>query len=905
MAKTEQDRREVAFRLNGEAVRVAGRDDESLLDGLRDRLGITSTKDGCQPQGQCGCCLVLVDGKPKVSCAMPLDKAEGKAIVTLEGLPAEERKLIADCFVAAAGLQCGFCIPGLALRAKAITDRAVELGKAPTRDEIAKAIDVHLCRCTGYVKIIDAIELLFRAKTGAAMPQLNSDGRVGASLSRYRGAEMALGDRAYVDDLVRDGMLHGAVVQSVHPRARVQAIDLSKAQAVPGVVAIATAADVPGERRVGLIHKDWPPFIAIGEETRCVGDVLVVVAAEDRATARRAAALVAVEYEVLEPVLDPRQALAAGAPTVNPDQVTHGAGRGASPNLLSKTAFRRGDVEAALATSAHVFEETFRTQRIEHLFLEPESALAEPLPDGGIHLYSQGQGIFDDRRQVAAFLGLAPEQVFVELVPNGGAFGGKEDMSIQAHAALLCKMTGRPVKVTLSREESIRLHPKRHPIEMSFTVACDEVGNLTAVKARMIGDSGAYASVGAKVLERAAGHACGPYRVPNVDIEALAVTTNNPPCGAMRGFGANQASFAIEGCLDALAAKVGLDGWSIRYRNAVEVGDAFTTGQVFEKSVGVKKTLEAVKDAYDRAVADGHAVGIACGIKNTGIGNGAKEWGRARLVVEQDGTVSLYNGYTEMGQGLLTVLTQCAVEVTGLPAALFRPKVDTKYALDCGQTTGSRATLFGGRAVKSAAEKLRKAMDGGAGLRDLVGEVFAADVLIDDTTPPDVADGKVKTHTAFGFATQVCVLDDKGRLSRFIAAHDVGRAINPSLCEGQIEGSVHMGLGYALTEELPCEDGMPVTFKLREIGVLRARDMPEVEVILVEEHEPEGPFGAKGVGEIGLVPTAGAVAGALLAFDGKRRTSLPMKDSSAAEAITVGKIRGKGPAGPLDRSRWH
>jgi xanthine dehydrogenase molybdenum-binding subunit len=360
----------------------------------------------------------------------------------------------------------------------------------------------------------------------------------------------------------------------------------------------------------------------------------------------------------------------------------------------------------------------------------------------------------------------------------------------------------------------------------------------------------------------------------------------------MRGFGANQAHFAMEGCMDLLAEKAGLDPWEIRWRNALEVGKMFTTGQILEKSVGLKKTLLAVKPRYDEAKRQGKAVGVACGLKNSGIGNGAKEWGMARLVVEKDATVSLYNGYTEMGQGLLTVLVQCAVEVTGLPASVFRPKVDSTYALGCGQTTGSRATLFGGRAVASAAAKLRADLDAGRPLADLAGRVYAADVLIDDTTAPGQAAERIKTHTAFGYATQVCILDAEGKLERFVAAHDVGRAVNPTLCEGQIEGSVHMGLGYALTEDLLCENGMPVTFKLREIGVLRASDMPEVEVILVEEPEPEGPFGAKGVGEIGLVPTAPAVASALWAFDGIRRTTLPMKDSPAAKAMTVGRVRG-------------
>ncbi|MBI4542836.1 MAG: selenium-dependent xanthine dehydrogenase [Gemmatimonadetes bacterium] len=867
----------IRFTLNGQPREVTPLPGESLLETLRERCGIISLKDGCQPQGQCGCCLALIDGHPKVTCAMAADAAHGKEILTLEGLAADERDLISRAFAAATGLQCGFCIPGIALRAKHLIARHPR----PSREEIARGIDVHLCRCTGYVKIVDAIELIARAKRGEAIPEPCSDGRVGRSLARYEAGPNVMGDSPYVDDLVRPGMLHGAVVLSPHARARVLSINTARARAHPGVVAVATARDVPGERWYGLIYDDWPGFVAEGEEARCVGDVLAAVAAVDRRIAREAARLVEVSYEVLPPVLDPAEAIQPGAPRVNPRH----------ENLLSRSVIRRGDAEAALAASAHTVSGTWSTQRVEHLYLEPESAVAEPLADGRLRLYTQGQGIFDDRRQVARFLGVPEDDVFVELVPNGGAFGGKEDMSIQAQTALLARLTGRPVKLTLSREESIRLHPKRHPITMHHTVGCDAEGRLTAVRARMIGDSGAYASVGGKVLERAAGHACGPYRVPNVDVESIAAYTNHPPSGAMRGFGANQAHFAIEGCMDLLAQRVGLDGWEMRWRNALDVGDAFATGQVLDKSVGIKKTLAAVKDRYYDARRRGRAVGIACGLKNSGIGNGAQEWGKVRLVVEPDETVSLYNGYTEMGQGLLTVLIQFAVEVTGLPAARFRPKVDSTYALGCGQTTGSRATLFGGRAVVRAAEKLKGDLCTGRSLADLVGNVYAGDICVDDTTALGAPVAKIKTHTAFGYATQVCILDEAGRLEAFIAAHDVGRAVNPALCEGQIEGSVHMGLGYALTEELPCVDGMPVTFKLRDLGVLRARDMPEVEVILVEDPEPEGPFGAKGVGEIGLVPTAAAVAGALEAFDGVRRYTLPMKDSPAARAMSVGRIR--------------
>lgn len=876
---------QITFELNGQQVAVDAREGESLLQTLRERCGVRSAKDGCAPQGQCGSCLALVDGKAITTCAMPVAKAAGKQILTLEGVSDKERTELADGYAAAGAIQCGFCTPGLVLRTKFLLDKYSD-GEAPARADIAKAFDVHLCRCTGYTKVLDAVEDLFAGRRGAPVERAASGEGVGDRLKLYRARNLALGDEPYVADMLRPGMLQGAVLLSEHARAKVLAIDTSRAAALPGVEAIVTAADVPGDRWYGLINLDWPGFVAVGEEVRCVGDMLAAVAAVDEVTAREAAALIEVTYEELEPVLDPEQALAPGAPQVNP---THA-------NELSRTVIQRGDVDAALAKSAHVVRGTWHTQRIEHLYLETECALAEyRAEDGKLCLYTQGQGVFDDRRQTAAFLGIEEEELEVVLVPNGGAFGGKEDMSIQAQTTLLAKVTGKPVMLRLDREQSIRLHPKRHPIKMTYEVGCDENGELTAVRARMVGDTGAYASVGAKVLERAAGHACGPYKVLNVDVQAVAATTNNPPCGAMRGFGANQAHFAMEGCLDQLAAKAGLDPWEMRWRNAVEVGDTFTSGQVFEKSVGLKKTLQAIKAPYDKARAAGKAVGIACGIKNSGIGNGAVEWGKARLVVEEGGqSIGLYNGYTEMGQGLLTVLIQFAVEVTGLPASLFRPRVDSTFALGCGQTTGSRATLFGGNAVKSAAAKLRAALDKGKTLEQLDGEVFAADVVVDDTTAPGAKVAKVKTHTSFGFATQLCILDETGRVERFVAAHDVGRAVNPTLCEGQIEGSIHMGLGYALTEDLECEGGWPATYKLRDIGVLRARDMPEVEVILVEEPEPEGPFGAKGVGEIGLVPTAGAVAGALFAFDGVQRMSLPMKDSPAGLSMSVGRKRKRG-----------
>ena len=854
----------VDFTLNGEAVGVEVDADLTMLEVLREVRGLTSVKDGCAPEGSCGACTVLVDGRAVVSCAQPAARLAGKSVVTHEGLAAADRERWADAFVVAGASQCGFCSPGIVMKSEALLERNPD----PTREEIAQALKGNLCRCTGYVKIIDAVGLAAAARRGEPLPEIDTSGRVGSRTARLRGRELALGDKPYVNDLRPEGLLHGAVRFSDHPRARVLRIDVSKARAHPGVVAVATAADVPGERTQGSITRDWPQLVAEGEVTRYVGDVLAVVAAETRHAARQAAKLIDVEYEVLPPLTDPFAAMEPDAPALHPDG-----------NLLSVSWLRRGDVDAALASAAHVITETFETQFIEHAFLEPESSLAVPAGDGSLDVYSQGQGIWEDRRQIASFLGEPEERVRVTMVASGGGFGAKEDLGPQCHAALLARMTGRPARVTLSRAESLNFHVKRHPIHSVYTVACDAEGRLLAVRARLVGDTGAYASVGAKVLERATGHACSAYRVPNVDVEARAVYTNNPPCGAMRGFGANQVNFAMEGMLDRLAERVGIDGWEIRWRNALAEGDQFSTGQTLGPGVGLKQTLLAVRDAYRAA----RFAGIACGVKNSGIGNGLTERGRVVLRPEADGTVTLCHSWTEMGQGVDTVLAQIACEELGLSAASVQVQVDTRHELDTGQTTASRATTLGGRAVIDAAEKLRHALGDGP-LAALAGREFYGEFRVDWTTPPEATTPDPVTHFAYGWATQVVILDDEGHLARVVAAHDVGRAINPTLLEGQIEGGVHMGLGHALTEEFVVTDGRPATTTLKSLGIIPPTGMPPVEVIFVEEPSPYGPYGAKGVGEIALVPTASAVAGALYAFDGIRRTRLPMSDSAAARA---------------------
>jgi xanthine dehydrogenase molybdenum-binding subunit len=837
----------------------------SLLELLREELGVSSVKDGCAPEGSCGACTVLVDGKAVVSCAQKAEHASGRHVTTQEGLAPEERERWASGFVVSGASQCGFCSPGIVMKAEGLLAK----NAAPSRDEIAKALAGNLCRCTGYVKILDAVELVARSRAGEPMPEPEMSGRVGSRTARYEGRELALGDKPYINDLTAPGMAHAAIRFSDHPRARVSRIDTAVARAHEGVVEVLLAGDVPGERVQGLITRDWPQLVAEGETTRYVGDALAVVVAETRHAAREAAALVDVTYEVLEPVTDPFAALEPGAPNV------HEGG-----NVLSRSIVRRADTDAALEGSAHVLTETFRTQFIEHAFLEPESAFAVPEPDGSVHVSSQGQGVWEDRRQIASFLGWPEERVRVTQVSNGGAFGAKEDLNVQCHAALAAVVTGRPVLLTLTREESLRFHPKRHPLTMTYTVGCDADGRLTGVRARIVGDTGAYASVGDKVLERAAGHACGPYRFDAVDVEATAVYTNNPPCGAMRGFGVNQVAFAVDGMLDRLAELVGIDPWEIRWRNALEVGDRFGTGQVLGEGVGIKACLEAVRDLYRGA----RYAGIGCGVKNTGIGNGLMEFGRAILRPEADGTVTLFHSWTEMGQGVNTVLLQVVCEELGITAERVRVIVDTMRELDTGQTTASRSTVLGGRAVQEAAKQLRAELDGGR-LEDLAGREFFGEVVVDWTSKPGTDVEDPVTHFAYGWAVQVVILDDDGKVEKVVAAHDVGRAMNPTLLEGQIEGAVHMGLGFGLTEEYAVEGGFPTTTTLKSLGIVPAPRMPDVQTILVEVPQPEGPFGAKGVGEIGLVPTAAACAGALHAFEGTWRTRLPMRDSAAAAAL--------------------
>jgi len=865
------------FVLNGTPVTVRN-DHPHLLAALREELDVTSPKDGCSPTGQCGCCTVLIGGKARVSCQTSMEKLEGAEVITLEGMPADEVNKMADAFAACGALQCGFCTPGIVVRTKALVDKH---GSALTREQASRHMGAHLCRCTGYIKVLDAVEAIAQDD----VPVVVQPGGVGSRGVKYEGRELSIGTRDFIDDMRPAGLLHGSLRLTEHARADIVSIDATAALDLDGVHAVYTAADIPAARRVGIIHKDWPVMVPIGGRTSYLGDVLAIVVADTRQISRAAAELVAVEYTVHEPMVDPVRVVDSDDPAVWE----------LDGNTLSTSTYSRGDVDATLASAAFTVSETFQTQRIEHAFLEPESTLAVPSGEGNdqsLYVYSGGQGIWDDRNDIAAMLGVDTGRITTELVSNGGAFGGKEDMSNQAHTALAAWKIGAPVKITLSREESLLMHPKRHPIRMHYEAGCDAVGKLTAIKVRMIGDSGPYASVGMKVLERAAGHATGPYLVGNVDVEAVAVRTNNSVCGAFRGFGANQAQFAMEGVIERLAEQVGISGWEMRDRNVVMPGEVWGPGQKMDDGCnGARLCLDAVRPAYDAAIAAGKAVGMGLGLKNSGLGNGFKEIAKAVVHFREDGQVEVRHCWTEMGQGVHTVCQQVAIEELDIPAERIEVIVDSTRELGAGQTTGSRGTLMGAGSVKAACEAARA-----DGCR--VGVDYEGEYRVDWTNSlGQIEEAKAAgspiddpiIHSTFGYAAQVIVMDpDTGDIEQVIAAHDVGRAVNPTLCEGQIEGAVHMGLGYALSEGFPCDEtGFPTNTTLKSLDIIRPKDMPPVEVILVESPQPDSPYGIKGVGEIGLVPTAGAVAGALRQQSGEWQTELPMRNVSNRERASA------------------
>ena len=849
-----------SFVVNG--VPCSTEEEKPLLRYLRDELRLTSVKDGCS-EGACGTCTILVDGKAVKACVLSTKRAAGKEIVTVEGLSEAEREAFVYAFGAVGAVQCGFCIPGMVMAGKALLDQ----NPNPSEAEIKKAIRGNVCRCTGYKKIIEGIALAGAILRGEASvdPALEEgeDYGVGARAFRTDVRDKVLGRGEYCDDLYLDGMAHASAVRSQYPRARVLDIDPSAALALPGVLAVLTADDVP-HNKVGHLQQDWDVMIAKGDITRCVGDAICLVVAENETVLKQAKELVKVDYEPLEPVRTIQEARAADAPILHP-----------GGNLCQQRHVTRGDARAALAQSKYVVTQSYRTPFTEHAFLEPECAVAFPYKDG-VKVYTSDQGVYDTRKEISIMLGWEPECIVVENKLVGGGFGGKEDVSVQHLAVLAALRVNRPVKAKLTRQESINFHPKRHYMEGTFTLGCDENGIFTGLDCEIHFDTGAYASLCGPVLERACTHSVGPYCYQNTDIRGFGWYTNNPPAGAFRGFGVCQSEFALESNINLLAEKVGISPWEIRFRNAIEPGKALPNGQIADCSTALKETLLAVKDVYEQN-AD-HA-GIACAMKNSGVGVGLPDKGRCKLAV-RNGVVELYSAASDIGQGCATVFLQMLAEATGLPLEKLRNMgANSEVAPDSGTTSGSRQTLITGEAVRMAAAELRADLDGAGGdLSALEGLEYSAE-FFDPTDKLGADKPNPKSHVAYGFATHVVILDDDGRVKEVYAAHDSGKVVNPTSIQGQIEGGVLMGLGYALTEDFPLKDCVPQA-KFGTLGLMRADQIPDIHAIYVEKEEllPFA-YGAKGIGEIATIPTAPAAQGAYYARDHILRTGLPMQDT--------------------------
>ena len=851
------------FTVNGQTVTVEK--NQKLLRFLRDELHLTGVKDGCS-EGACGACTVIIDGETCKACVPDTDTLEGRSVITVEGLTEWEKQVYCYAYAEAGAVQCGFCIPGMVMCSKALLDK----NPAPTEPEIRYALRNNYCRCTGYVKIVAAVKLAGQIFRDGVIPAKGADDwKLGSRVQRLDADEKVLGTGKYPDDYYPDGMLYGSALRSKYARARVLSIDTSAAKALPGVVAVLTAEDIPGENKIGHLKHDQYTLIPVGGLTHYLGDAVALVAAEDRETLEKAKKLIKVEYEVLPAVHNPQEAAAPDAPKVFDEEKN---------NVCAHKHICRGDAEGAIRRSKHVISHHFETPWTEHAFLEPECAVSFLDGDGDVFIYSTDQSAHQTLHECQLLLGTKKVKVQNALV--GGGFGGKEDMTVQHHAALLTYLTGRPVKVKLTRAESLLIHPKRHRFEMDFTMGCDENGIIQGVKAKVVTDTGAFASLGSPVLERACTHAAGPYQYQNFEIEGTAYYTNNPPAGAFRGFGVTQTCFATESLLNMMADEVGITPWEIRYRNAIRPGGVLPNGQIVDESTGLVETLEAVKPYYDAALAAGKPVGLGCAMKNAGVGVGIPDTGRVKLVIEEDRKVHIYSGASCIGQGLGTVLVQMTVSNTDLKRDdIVYERSNTWIAPDSGTTSGSRQTLVTGEACRRACEKFMEARAAGKTLADMVGETYYGEYLA-KTDPLGADVPNPVSHVAYGYATQICVLDPKtGRVEQMVAAHDVGKAVNPLSCEGQIEGGVVMSMGFALRERYPIDENCKPIDKYGSLGLFRAHELPEIVAIVVDKPGLNVACGAIGIGEITSIPTAPAIADAYFRYDHERRYSLPLSDT--------------------------
>ena len=822
-----------AFKVNGK--NVCSEKNQKLLRFLRDELRLTSVKDGCS-EGACGACTVIIDGKTCKACVPDTDSLSGREIITVEGLTEWERQVYTYAYGKAGAVQCGFCIPGMVMCTKALLDENME----PTDDEIRYALRNNYCRCTGYVKIMDAVRLAAKILKKGEIPD---DGD----------PNWTIGNRVARIDVVE----------------KVLSIDTSKAKELPGVEAVVTAADIPGENKIGHLKHDQYTLIPVGGLVHYLGDAVALVAAKDRETVEKAKKLIKVDYEVLPHVHTIEEAAALDAPKVFDEE---------DSNVCAHKHISRGNAEEAIRNSKYVISHHFETPWTEHAFLEPECAVAFYDEDGDVFIYSADQSAHQTRHECSLLLGT--DKVKVQNALVGGGFGGKEDMTVQHLAALLTYVTKKPVKVKLTRAESLLIHPKRHPFYMDMTMGCDEEGNIMGVKAIVSSDTGAFASLGGPVLERACTHAAGPYHYENFDIEGTAYYTNNPPAGAFRGFGVTQTCFATETLLNMMADKVGITPWEIRYRNAIRPGEVLPNGQIVDASTGLVETLEAVKEDYDAAMTAGKPVGIGCAMKNAGVGVGIPDTGRVKLIVEDDEKLHIYSGASCIGQGLGTVLVQMVVTNTDLKHEdIVYERSNTWISPDSGTTSGSRQTLVTGEACRRACEKLMEDRTAGKQLKDMKGQLYYGEYLA-KTDPLGANVPNPVSHVAYGYATQICVLDKKsGKLESIVAAHNVGKAVNPLSCEGQIEGGVVMSMGYALREQYPIDENCKPIQKYGSLGLFRSHEVPKIKAIVVDKPGLKVACGAIGIGEITSIPTAPAIADAYFRYDGIRRYNLPLTDT--------------------------
>jgi xanthine dehydrogenase molybdenum-binding subunit len=927
--------------INGKPITVDPRPGEMLSDLLRERLGLTGTKIGCN-EAECGSCTVLVDGEPVLSCTYPAQRAQGKEVLTIEGIAPQSNSLetatrengegirglhpLQEAFVLHGAVQCGFCIPGQIMTSYALLKHIPD----PSEADVRHALKDTLCRCGGYPSILRAIQSAAQAvHTGQpiALPALSSSTplqTVGTSQVRPDAVDKVTGAAKFTDDLNFPGMLHARVKRAGIPHALVIRLEVDEARRLPGVISILTAAEIPGEHNHGLVIPDWPTLVGVGERVRTVGDAVAIVAAESREIATQALDLIEVEYQPLPVISDPVQARQPGVPELH----TNG-------NLLKHIKVRKGDVELGFAEADIVLEHTFHTAITEHAFIEPECSIARLTAEGRMEVYVGSQIPYADRSQIARALGWQEERVRVIGMMIGGGFGGKEDIAGQIHAALLTQATGRPVKLLFDRHESLLVHPKRHATQIRVKLGACRDGRLTAIETELYGDTGAYASLGEKVMTRATTHSAGPYEVPNVKADCYAMYTNNPPAGAFRGFGVTQSCFAVESMMETLAEKLGIDPIEIRRMNALRVGGTTNTGQTLRDSVGLIECLDRVVDEMHRRGGDepftGRAVagaphlrrawGLAASYKNTGLGGGAPDKAAAEVELCEDGKLEVRTSSAEIGQGLVTVLQMLVAQEFELPPSQVRVLLsDTDLTPDGGPTTASRQTYVTGNAARGAAQALRMAIattlaekydhppeqvrfvEGLAqvnghslALAEVVREMQAEGrqprALYEYWAPATLPLGQGgDMHFAFSFGAQaveveVDVRTGEVRVLQAIAANDVGKAINPLGLQGQVEGGVVMGLGNALTENFIVEEGRVVTDRLARYRMPSIAHTPEIVSIVVEHPTADGPHGAKGVGEVSSIPTTPAITNAIYNAVGVRVDRLPVDQEKIARQI--------------------